>query len=536
MFKRILKCSCAFFLAAGLVAGIVSPGAWGAGASKVITGQATFTSSAGPGAMGLSEKEAAQSVPFRYSDSFFAAPSTSYSHDLARMSLRLQMSSWTTAEATNGGGKYFFAKLDSTGRTRAAAYVHKLYGDIGFTPLRYVRYDAPLTDESDKTAWSMAEKWLTLNGKSCVLLAVTIRGGNYGGEWVSNGNVGDTGAHAGFEAASREILREVKKQAGSYAKNVTVKLWINGYSRSGGAANLVAGSLDRDIAAGKSRLKKENLFCYCFAVPLCTKDPDANSEVFSNIFSIVNPVDIIMIAPFRGWGFKRYGTEKYLAFLEPGPEYDRLDAAYAGLFQGLAGDESDLHLVTWDHFALLYLIHAIFPTIMTSTAVLADGFQGWFQNTIRELFVSKTLGANFDEGNWQEAYVSVFGEDNLWAPVHAAASALLLPVNLTGALLGQGSKTLDPGLVCMIACIAEQLTAQLAKRPPSAAGLLRSLPNSATAIRRAAFAYIGSQGTEMPLLSKFLVAHTPESYLTLMDIPELDAFGTGEIKGMNVAA
>ncbi|MCL2107697.1 MAG: hypothetical protein FWH26_11675, partial [Oscillospiraceae bacterium] len=487
------------------------------------------------GVMDLSEKEAPQNVPFHYSDSFFAEPSTSYNHELARMSLRLQISSWTTAEAANDGGKYFFTELDSTGRTRAAAYVHKLYGDIGFKPLRYYHYDVLLADESDKTAWSMAEKRLTLDGKSCVVLAVSIRGGNYGGEWVSNGNVGDTDGHAGFEAASREILREVEKQIGSYAENVTVKLWINGYSRSGSVANLVAGALDKDIAAGKSRVKKDDLFCYNFAVPLCTKDPDANSDAFSNIFNIINPVDIIMIAPFRGWGFKRYGVEKYLAFLEPGPDYDHLDAAYAGLFEGLADEKSSLHLVTWDHFVLLYLISEIFPTIMTSTAVLADGFQDWFQNTIRELFVSKTLSANFDAGNWQDAYVSVFGEDDLWGPVHRAVNALLLPVNLPGSLLGKGGKTLDPGLVCMIFCIAERMMSQLSKRPPSAESLLRSLPHSAAAIGRAAVAYIGSEGTEMPLMSKFLVAHTPESYLTLMDMPEEDAFGTGEIKGMNVA-
>ena len=148
--------------------------------------------------------------------------------------------------------------------------------------------------------------------------------------------------------------------------------------------------------------------------------------------------------------------------------------------------------------------------------------------------MEKTLAANFDEGNWREAYVSVFGEDDLWVPVYAVINALLLPVNIPGALLGKGGKTLDPGLVCMIVCIAGQLLAQLAKRPPSAESLLRSLPNSAGAIRRAAVAYIGSKGAEIPLMSKFLVAHTPESYLALMDVPEEDAFGTGAIKGMDV--
>jgi len=148
--------------------------------------------------------------------------------------------------------------------------------------------------------------------------------------------------------------------------------------------------------------------------------------------------------------------------------------------------------------------------------------------------VEATLGPNFEAGNWQAAYASVFGEDDLWAPVYAVMSGLLLPINLPGILLGKNGKTLDPGLVCMIFCIAERMLAQLSKRPPSAASLLRSLPNSTAAITRAAFAYIGSKGADIPLMNKFLVAHTPESYLTLLDVPEKDAFGTGELKRMNV--
>jgi len=524
-----MKAIGALALSIALALGSFAP-AVSAAPAGVITGSASFTSSAD--AMGVTEKAVALKTPFRYSDAWFAAPATDYNHELARMSLALQMSCWTAAEASNAGNLNS-PLLDSTGRTRAAAYVHRLYQDIGFRPLRYFHYETPLADESDKAAWSMAEKRLTLHDGDCVLLAVTIRGGNYGGEWVSNGNVGDGAAHAAFDNASKEILRGVEKQIDSYPKNVRVKLWINGYSRSGAIANLMAGAMDKAIAAGNSRLRKDDLFCYNFAVPLCTKDPQANSAAFSNIFNIINPVDVIMIAPFRSWGFKRYGIEKFLDFLEPGPAFEALNARYTGFFKGLSKEAFELHLVTWEHFKVLYLINAIVPAAMGSTTQLM-GFQDGMQNLIRSFFVQGVLMGDIDTADWKSVYEDIFGEnDPRWAPAYLAFNVLTLPLNLPVELLGGGANTLDPALLSMTACALGRVGAAIAKRPPNPLHILGSLPGAAVSIAR--YAAAASDGGEpQGFTDNIKVAHSTESYTVLMGRPEGEAFGNGSVQGMRV--
>jgi len=522
--KRYIKMIAALALAAALAVGVFAPAAFAA-QEKAITGTATYTSSSE--AMGITEQAVSRKEPFRYSDAWFAAPSTQYNHELARMSLVLQKSSWTAADAGNEGNEKS-PKLDSTGRTRASRYLHQLYKDMGFTPLRYYHYDAPLTDEGDKAAWGMAEKRVTLGGKACVILSVTIRGGNYGGEWVSNGHVGNTDAHTGFAIAAKDILGEVKKQLATYPESLTVKLWINGYSRSGAMGNLLAGALDKEIAAGGSRLAKDDLFCYNYAVPLCTKDKKANTDTFSNIFNIINPVDVIMIAPFRGWGFQRYGNELFLNFLEEGPELDRLSAQYAKLFKGLGEEEFSLHLVAWEQFKTLYLIDAIAPAFMKGTRDLM-GFEFGMMNLIRAFFVEGTLVPDAESGNWKGVYEGIFGKgDPLWSPVYQAVSALLLPVNALGS-----PDAVDPGLVTLILCALEKVGAELVKRPPNPLHIIASLPGLAVSIAR--FAMASSDSTdEQGFTDNIKVAHSPESYTVLMGLPESGAFGDGAVKGLKV--
>jgi len=532
--KRYIKTFSALLLAAALAFGAFAPAAFAASA-KTITGTYTYTCSAAD-AMGLAEEAKSVKGTFRYSDAWFAAPSTQYNHELARMSLALQMTCWTAADAVNADNENS-PKLDGTGRTRAAAYVHQLYKDLGFTPLRYVRYDVPLADESDKVAWAMAEKRVTLDGKACVILSVSMRGGIYGGEWVSNGNVGNTDAHAGFKAASKELIDEIGKQVDSYPKDLCVKLWINGYSRSGSVGNLLAGALDKDIAAGRSRLVKNDLFCYNFAVPLCTKDRKANTDTFNNIFNIINPVDVVNIAPFRGWGFKRYGVEKFLDFLEPGAQYDKLNAQYVKLFQGIDEEEFTLHLVTWDHFKVLYLINAIAPSFMGSTAELM-GFQEGMMNLIRSFFVQRILTDDVADGNWKAVYDDIFGKDDpLWNPVYQVCSALVLPVNAPVELFGGKPNTIDPGLLSMIFCALSKVMGAFAQRPPNPLHIIASLPCVAVSVVR--FATVGSAGGDegeeaQGFTDNIIVAHSPESYTVLMGRPESEAFGNGEIKGMKV--
>jgi len=529
--KLHIKSIFALILVLALAVGVLPLRVWGAAQPGVITGNVTFNSSAG--IMGLSDTELAQTTAFRYSDAWFAAPSTQFNHDLANMSLRLNIASWTSAEAYNADNKDS-PVLDKTGYTRAAENLRDAYRAMGFQPLRYFHYDAPMDDEEDKAAFSFAEKRLKLGGEDTVLLALVIRGGNYGGEWVSNGNVGDGMNHAGFDAAAKEIVKEAEKLLQAYPKNLTVKLWATGYSRGAGILNLVAGALDKSIAEGKSRLRKDGLFAYAFAVPANTKAPDAGSAMYSNIFNIINPVDVILLVPFDAWGFRRYGVTKYLAFLEKGAEYDRLDAVYAKFFDGILPKDVKLgaHLVTWENFITLYVINEIFPAFMTTSGGFS-GIQPILQNLLRAFFVQDTLMPDISTGNYRHAYDGIFGEGSLWAPVHLAAVALTLPLNAPAALLGRG-QVIDPGVVTLVACIVQQLAVQVAMNPPTPMNLVRSVPISFNALARAVWAGIGSDFSPASIVENFLVAHSAESYLALMSLPADAAYGSGEIKGLRI--
>ena len=500
-------------------------------ASGVIEGKVTYNSSAST--MGFSDTEVAQTIAFRYSDSWFAAPSTQFSHDLANMSLRLAISAWTSAQAYNADNKNS-PVLDKTGYTLAAKNVRDVYRALGFQPLRYFHYDAPMDDEQDKAAFSFAEKRLKLGGKDTVLLALVIRGGNYGGEWVSNGNVGSGMNHAGFGAAAKEIAGEAEKLLAAYPKSLDVKLWATGYSRSAGILNLVAAALDQSIAEGRSRLKKEGLFAYAFAVPANTKDPNAGDAMYSNIFNIINPVDVILLVPFDAWGFRRYGVTKFLGFLEKGAAYDRVDAAYAKLFDGLVpkGAQFDSHLVTWENFITLYVINEIVPAFMTTAEPLRS-IQPYFQNLLRGIFVQDTLMPDIATGNYRHVYDGIFGEGALWAPVHWAAVALTLPLNLPAALLGR-DQVVDPGVVTLAACIVQQLAAQVVRNPPTPLNLVRSVPITFNALGRAVWAGLGSDFSPASIVNNFMIAHSAESYLAMLGLPADTAYGNGEIKGLKI--
>jgi hypothetical protein len=449
------------------------------------------------------------------------------------MSLRLNIASWTTTEAFNKGNVNS-PVLDKTGYTRAVKNLRDVYNAIGFKPLRYHYYDTPLDDEEDKAAFSFAEKRLKLDDKDTVLLALVIRGGNYGGEWVSNGNVGDGMNHAGFDAAAKEIVKETEKLLAAYPKGTSLKLWAVGYSRGAGILNLVSGALDKSVAEGKSRLKKDDLFSYGFAMPASTKDPEAGNAMYSNIFNVINPVDVILIVPFDAWGFQRYGVTKYLKFLEKGAEYDRLDAAYAKLFDGILPSDVkfDSHFVTWENFITLYVINEVFPAFMTSTAGYV-GIQPYMQNLIRSFFVRDNFLPDIATGNYRHAYNGIFGDGGLWEPIHLAAVALTLPLNAPAALLGR-DQVIDPGVVTLAACILRQLAIAVVSNPPTPINLARSVPTSFNALGRAVWAGLGSDFSPASIVENFLVAHSAESYMAIMGLPADTAYGDGKIKGLEI--
>ena len=194
-----------------------------------------------------------------------------------------------------------------------ATNILELYGKLGFTNAKCVNYDVPLTDTSDKVAFSMAMKYID-NGKggTDTLVAVPIRGGGYGGEWGSNFHVtydwtySQYVNHLGFESAAKKAKMAVQEYLDSQDIKGDVKIWLVGYSRGAAVANMLGHYLAEEATPGGIRIQRKNLYAYTFATPAGVSETYMDDSD-TNIFNFVSPVDIVpMVAPAQ-WGFGRYG-------------------------------------------------------------------------------------------------------------------------------------------------------------------------------------------------------------------------------------
>lgn len=175
--------------------------------------------------------------------------------------------------------------------------INKFYTDAGFD---HISLSETYDSEPTKTSIAYAFAHKTINGKD--FISVSIRGFNYGQEWFDNFNVGLTGEHNGF-AARADIVNTALKSYFSnngYAKD-NVQLLINGYSRGGAVANLLAKRVNDDDVVAKT----ENIYAYTFEAP---KGALERGE-YNNIYNIISSGDIITNFAPEAYGFTRYGQD-----------------------------------------------------------------------------------------------------------------------------------------------------------------------------------------------------------------------------------
>ena len=239
-----------------------------------------------------------------------------YDHALARLSLCLELSSWSNHEEKiwAKGSLYdansvrpnsdFFAKDRYVDLETA-------YDALDFDDALYYNYDVTLNDTSDKVAFSIATK---KDVCGATLISVVIRGGYYGAEWSSNFNVGDGQKHHdGFYNAADAVYDKIINNPDHSATDGKVKLWITGYSRGAAVANLLAARLC-EYSETSSRFGKEDIFTYTFATPQgMIGGKELSVGLYEGIYNIINPGDIIPLMALEEWGFTRYGSTKFFA-------------------------------------------------------------------------------------------------------------------------------------------------------------------------------------------------------------------------------
>ena len=139
------------------------------------------------------------------------------------------------------------------------------------------------------------------------VIAVSIRGFNYGTQMVGNFFMGQSGEHIDFKQAMSYVYLGLIEYIAKQITTVTkVKLWINGYSRAAAVANLLGKQLyEKALRNELGGITKDDIYTYCFETPLC--GDSANNGAYPFIHNYTNSRDFITYVPPREYGFKVYG-------------------------------------------------------------------------------------------------------------------------------------------------------------------------------------------------------------------------------------
>ncbi|MCR5350696.1 MAG: hypothetical protein K6E20_06875 [Acholeplasmatales bacterium] len=237
-------------------------------------------------------------VKAKYNDDYF--DDSSYEFNLKRMK-----SSYVLANASN-------SKEDASSFLTQAGFSNIYSNDA---------YDDTKTDS---IAYTIASRKIDDD----ILISCAIRGFNYGLEWYSNFQVGESGVHTGFSEAKDKVIRGIIEYINDNNLNdSSIKFWITGYSRGGAVSNLVTKSLnqyayyktnnklyndinfDYDYSNVSFNLKLDDIYCDTFEAPTVDTEENINklTEINKNIFNGINPDDWITKIPSY---LKRYGIDK----------------------------------------------------------------------------------------------------------------------------------------------------------------------------------------------------------------------------------
>lgn len=158
------------------------------------------------------------------------------------------------------------------------------------------------TPSKDSVGYVMAH----LEREDYDVVALSIRGFDYGEEWANNFAIGETDYHEGFYARATEIYEILEDYASNY--DGKTKYWITGYSRGGGIANVLASYI---FTHTDNVDEYENdIFVYTFEAPCGV--PVEDSVEYPNVFNMINDLDFITkLAPAQ-YGLTRCGIDKII--------------------------------------------------------------------------------------------------------------------------------------------------------------------------------------------------------------------------------
>lgn len=341
-----------------------------------------------PVSVSLGLRDGKKDIEFKYSDSLFLPDSGNYNHSLAQLSIGLAVSAFSSKSA---GGHW-----GDDGDFGREADVKKFYEDMGFSNIKCYNYDKSLNSTEDSVAFALASKKIENNNKSYNLVALSIRGGAYGNEWVSNFNLGNTEIHKGFLLSSNEVVKTVYEYMGEDTTNT--KLWITGYSRGGGVAGITAARL-----TDEGRIKPENIYAYTFAAPRGTMSKTAKSEKYDHIFNILSDIDIVPLIAPQGWGYRRYGTDVFLPTLLDFSDETALAQSnkISGLYREIS-NSGDFNLMKTEQSGQKKETHSLIDGICTALGSRIS-YTDKYDDIIMDFIECSNMKIKDKNGNWKTA-------------------------------------------------------------------------------------------------------------------------------------
>jgi uncharacterized repeat protein (TIGR02543 family) len=301
-----------------------------------------------------------------------------------------------------------------------------LFKDMGFED-----YWANKTLEEDKPSLdtigvAIAQKSITVNSKDVTLVAVVIRGDGYDPEWANSVTLGASGKHKGFEDSSMIVKGHLNDYLEEHKISGDIKLWITGFSRAGGVANLLGGHLDDEayrlggaVTLGRNdylcTVRPENMYTFCFEVPMgaMREDVENKGTRYHNIVNIVNPNDIVTKVAQAAYNFRRYGIDIVLPtavntsnyhnerqrMLEKYDELNDLGYYTVDTFQmkkfEWVLDIPPFEIKNANYKPMSYYLDDLINTI-SATFGSRSSYARYYENDIRDIF-SLYMGSNSDQ-------------------------------------------------------------------------------------------------------------------------------------------
>ena len=254
-------------------------------------------------------ESANQSITVDFSDEWLLEPDNIYNHKLMQASFVLAAAGFR--DKTRNLSQKDHNILD-------------FFAQAGFIEARTIDFD--VTPSIDTIGTAIAHK----RAGDKILIAVSVSGNNYQGEWAGNLTIDDDNRVKGFNDAADKVTERLETYIRDYDLKGDLRLWTAGYSRSAAVTNdFAADATDSGLFHA--------VYAYTFATPRTTRETDV--EKYQNIFNLINPSDMVPMTPFPEWGFKRYGVDLFLPSVETNSNWYDLQAKALSVFKSVSDEE-----------------------------------------------------------------------------------------------------------------------------------------------------------------------------------------------------